>query len=70
MLETLSVPGLWLLGAADRSIPTAETVQILDGMIARGRPFARIVYPGVDHDLRGADFWPDIDRWLEARGLR
>jgi dienelactone hydrolase len=70
VLENLNVPGLWLLGAADRSIPTAETVQVLDGLIARGRPFSRVVYPGVDHDLRGANFWSDIDRWLDGRGLR
>jgi dienelactone hydrolase len=63
-LASLDVPGLWLLGAADRSIPTDITVAVLDGLIAQGRPFARVVYPGVDHDLRGANVWPDVDRWL------
>jgi hypothetical protein len=69
VLETLDVPGLWLLGAADRSIPTVETVAILDRFIAAGRPFSRVVYPGVDHDLRGAMFWADIDKWLIDRKL-
>ena len=63
VLESLDVPGLWLLGAEDRSIPTADTVRILDELIARGRPFARVVYPGAGHNLRGADFWTDIDEW-------
>jgi dienelactone hydrolase len=65
VLSTLDVPGLWLLGAEDRSIPTPETVAILDGFIRQGRPFAHIVYPFAGHDLtRTADIWPDVDRWL------
>jgi len=64
VLETLDVPGLWLLGDADRSIPTVETVAILDALIARGRPFSRVVYPGAGHSLNGAMFWDDVDGWL------
>jgi pimeloyl-ACP methyl ester carboxylesterase/L-ascorbate metabolism protein UlaG (beta-lactamase superfamily) len=64
ILETLDVPGLWLLGAEDRSIPTPETVAILDQLASQGRPFTRVVFPGVGHDLSGAPFWPEIDRWL------
>jgi hypothetical protein len=66
VLATLDVPGLWILGGADRSIPTEDTVAILDGFIRAGRPFARVVFPAVDHDLRGAMFWPDVDRWLAS----
>lgn len=68
VLESLNVPGLWLLGEADRSIPTVETVAILDDLIQRGRPFTRIVYPGAGHSLNGAMFWGDVDAWL--KGLR
>jgi dienelactone hydrolase len=70
VLEGLSTPGLWLLGGADRSIPTPETVAILDALIAKGRPFAKVLFPDADHSMRGANMWPEIDRWLEARGLR
>jgi pimeloyl-ACP methyl ester carboxylesterase len=65
VLESLEVPALWLLGAADRSIPIPQTVRILDELIANRRPFVRVVYPGAGHDLRGADFWKDIDSWLQ-----
>ena len=68
VLATLDTPGLWLLGAEDRSIPTPKTVAILDELIAAGRPFTRVVYPGFGHNLGGAPFWADIDRWL-ARTL-
>ena len=69
VLEKLDVPGLWLLGGVDRSIPTPATVAILDQLIASGRPFARVVFPESGHDLSGAPIWPEIDRWL-ARTLR
>jgi hypothetical protein len=70
VLEQLTTPGLWLLGGADRSIPTPDTIAILDALIAKGRPFSKVVFPDADHSMRGVDMWPEIDRWLEARGLR
>ena len=67
VLESLSVPGLWLLGGDDRSIPTPATVAILDQLIASGKPYAHVVFPGFDHNLSGAPIWPEIDRWLAKR---
>ena len=51
VLESLNVPGLWLLGGEDRSIPTPATVAILDQLIASGKPYARVVFPGFGHNL-------------------
>jgi pimeloyl-ACP methyl ester carboxylesterase len=65
VLERLDVPGLWLLGGEDRSIPTPATVAILDQLSASGRPFAHVVFPRVGHDLSGAPIWSAIDQWLE-----
>jgi dienelactone hydrolase len=64
VLEKLNVPGLWLLAGEDRSIPTPATVAILDRLIAAGHPFERVVFAGAGHDLRSANYWPEIDRWL------
>jgi pimeloyl-ACP methyl ester carboxylesterase len=64
VLERLDVPGLWLLGGEDRSIPTPATVAILDQLIASGKPYAHVVFPGFGHNLSGAPYWPEIDRWL------
>ena len=70
VLESLNVPGLWLLGAEDRSIPTPATVAILDELVASNRrPFSRVVFPGVGHDLSAAPVFSEIDRWLQ-RTLR
>jgi dienelactone hydrolase len=66
-LESLSTPGLWLLGAVDRSIPTPLTVEILQSLQDSGRPYQWIVYPGADHNigLSGADLMSDAVRFLQ-----
>ena len=66
MLESLNVPGLWLLGGEDRSIPTPATVAILDQLIASGKPYTHIVYPGLGHSF--PPNWTDIDQWLAKIG--
>ena len=68
-LEALSVPGLWLLGEADRSIPTPQTVAVLESLRASGRPYRWIVYPGASHSLTNAsgapvDFMSDVLAFL------
>jgi len=64
VLESLNVPGLWLLAGEDRSIPTPATVAILDQLIASGKPYMLVVFPGFGHNLSAAPTWPEIDRWL------
>jgi dipeptidyl aminopeptidase/acylaminoacyl peptidase len=55
-LETLDIPGLWLLGAQDDSIPIPLTVEILDSLITdHDKDFSHIVYPNKDHG------WKDVD---------
>jgi pimeloyl-ACP methyl ester carboxylesterase len=62
VLESLNVPGLWLLAGEDRSIPTPATVAILDQLIASGKPYTHVVFPGAGHNL--PPNWPEIDKWL------
>jgi dienelactone hydrolase len=63
-LESLNVRGLWLLGGADRSIPIRHTLQVLDRLIAAGRPFEHVVYDGADHSLRSANIGPALETFL------
>ena len=70
VLASLDVPGLWLLGADDRSIPTPKTVAILDELIAEGRPFTRVIFPGAGHSLSPAAMWPEVERWLQQQVKR
>lgn len=65
VLASINVPGLWLLGGEDRSIPTPATVAILDELIAAGKPYSHVVFPGVGHTLwLTASIWPSTDAWL------
>jgi pimeloyl-ACP methyl ester carboxylesterase len=71
-LLSLDVPGLWVLGADDRSIPTRETVAILADLAAGGKPYRWKVYENAGHSLTDArtgalvDFLPDVLRFLAA----
>ena len=71
VLAAVDAPGLWLLGAADRSIPTRESEQILSDLAASGRPFDWITYPGVGHCLSCGDLplSADTNAWLRERGI-
>lgn len=75
-LETLDVPGLWLLGQADESIPERNSAAILRDLIAKGRPFSVVEYPEANHGLFNINtssfvpYWDDIDRWLKTKKLR
>lgn len=66
VLQSIEVPGLWLLGEMDRSIPTPATAAVLDELIGSGKPYSYVVYPGVGHGF--PPNWPDIDSWLAKIG--
>lgn len=66
VLESLSIPGLWLFGGEDRSIPTPASVAILDQLIASGKPYSHVVFPGIGHNL--PPHWPSIEQWLAKIG--
>jgi uncharacterized protein len=67
-LERLNVPGLWLLGAQDRSIPTRETVAVLDELSRAGRPYRWVVYPNSGHFIPPDDY--DDEAIAFARSFR
>jgi len=55
-LETLDIPGLWLLGAQDSSIPVSFTIEILDSLIVdHGKDFSYIVDPNRGHGWNDPD---------------
>jgi dipeptidyl aminopeptidase/acylaminoacyl peptidase len=66
VLESVNAPGLWLLGEVDRSIPTPATVAILDQLIASGKPYSYVVYPGLGH--APPPTWAEMNQWLTKIG--
>jgi pimeloyl-ACP methyl ester carboxylesterase len=55
-LERLNVPGYWFLGAQDRSIPTRETVAILEELAVSGRPYRWRVHATAGHFIPPDDY--------------
>jgi pimeloyl-ACP methyl ester carboxylesterase len=74
-LSVRRIPGLWLFGSDDNSIPTKKSVRVLDSLSARGFPYEWRVYAGHGHGLIGRqgamipriapESWNDLLDWLE-----
>ncbi len=72
-LNKMNMPGLWLLGEEDMSIPIPETVAHLDRLIMQGHDFKYQVIPSANHGLRIngriiEDYWKIQDDFLESIG--
>ena len=71
-LAQMTVPGLWLYGGADRSIPVDESSAFLGGLKGRGKDFTVVIFPGAGHgllDTRPSDprALPTMVRWVVQR---
>lgn len=49
-LATLSIPGLWIFGARDGSIPVGLSIQRLEALRAAGHAYEHVLFPGLGHD--------------------
>jgi pimeloyl-ACP methyl ester carboxylesterase len=63
-LQRLSIPGLWLYGGRDVSVPTSLSMERLQALAASGKPFEYIMFPESGHNLRDADAIPATMEWL------
>ena len=76
-LAELTIPGLWLFGSDDNSIPSRKSIRVLDSLNASGGAmYSHRLYEGTGHGLvtrRGAllprmtpRFAPDAIAWLDS----
>jgi len=70
-LEAIDIPGLWMFGSHDRSIPVPLSIYNLDTLVTQqGKDFDYIVYPNAGHSLRDVNteqFYPamsDAANWI------
>jgi pimeloyl-ACP methyl ester carboxylesterase len=64
-LSKLSIPGLWIFGDQDTSIPVDLSVTRLNELIRDGRQrFGYRVYPGLGHDLEMQTL-PAVAAWIK-----
>jgi dienelactone hydrolase len=71
-LRQITVPGLWLYGAKDQSIPTDPCIAILEQLRREGKDLTIVVYPNAGHGLLDTppsdpDALPTLVRWVVAR---
>jgi uncharacterized protein len=63
-LRELSIPGLWLFGGRDVSVPAQLSIERLRALAATGMPFEYKLFPEMGHVLSDADVMPAITDWL------
>ncbi|MBI3791494.1 MAG: alpha/beta fold hydrolase [Gemmatimonadetes bacterium] len=74
-LATLDVPGFWVFGADDNSIPSAKSARVLDSLRTHaGKAYQSVTVPGAGHLAFVRDggpvprvapvAWEEIERWL------
>lgn len=79
-LAMLTIPGLWLFGSDDASIPTRKSVKVLDSLNRTGgMRFSFDSVPGYGHLVMGREqsvlprvapsAWRALDDWLIKQGL-
>jgi pimeloyl-ACP methyl ester carboxylesterase len=72
-LSQLSIPGLWVFGSHDSSIPVALSTIRLDELIRGGHKYEYRVFPGYGHNFRGLTDDPryiHILAWIRSLATR
>ena len=65
-LSDLSIPGLWIFGAQDGSIPVDLSIDRLQRLINQGFAYEYILVPGVGHNSISETF-EEVRGWMERR---
>lgn len=50
-LNQIDIPGLWIYGRLDESIPTASCITLLENLKNKSKPFEYVVYDNANHAL-------------------
>ncbi|MFK7954541.1 MAG: alpha/beta hydrolase family protein [Lysobacterales bacterium] len=68
-LSTLAIPGLWVFGAQDGSVPVGLSINRLQALIAAGKPYEYVLYSGEGHNNIPATIAGAID-WIKRKNFR
>ena len=62
-LEKLSIPGLWIFGDKDPSIPVDLSIDRLKKLSSSGHPYEYVLFPGLGHNNMDETFSVATD-WI------
>jgi len=80
-LRRLEIPGLWLQGALDASVPANKSARVIEDLKRDGKPYDVQVFRNAGHGIfvprvpaqlgptLASGFWEVQEHWLERRGL-
>jgi len=80
-LRRLDVPGLWLQGGLDGSVPPYKSARAIEDLKRAGKPYDVQVFPSAGHGIYvprvpeqlgptlAPHFWQAQEQWLASRGL-
>jgi uncharacterized protein len=68
-LRTLSIPGLWLYGSRDVSVPVGMSIERLEALTASGKPFKYVIFPGSGHELPFLQALSVSTEWLRESAV-
>ncbi|MEM7049108.1 MAG: alpha/beta hydrolase [Acidobacteriota bacterium] len=67
-LGELSLPGLWIFGAEDGSVPVDLSIQRLDALRKQGLPYEYVLFSDLGHNNMGETFSTAIS-WIKRQDL-
>jgi len=67
-IEAMTIPGLWILGGRDASIPTPESRAILEEITAEyDKDITVVTHPEQGHDIGHSVYQDEVVEWLGAQ---
>jgi dienelactone hydrolase len=72
-LATLSIQGLWLFGGKDVQIPVQLSIEHLDALKAKGKPYTYQLFPALGHNTSFSKSPEPVNmamQWIKAIGAR
>jgi uncharacterized protein len=69
-LSKLSIPGLWIFGGKDIQVPVKLSIEYLDALTAKGKPYEYKLFPELGHNTAfsgAAQPMEDAIKWMKKR---
>lgn len=69
ILNTLSIPGLWLFGEKDIQIPVKMCIEHLNTLKLKNKPYEYVLFPSLGHNTNKTEPIDISINWIKQRSL-